>query len=207
MTIQSSVSYSFEIEKSRFLCLLHRIHSVDEAKSFLEKARRDYPDADHAAHAYRLGDSVSHSSDDKEPAGTAGIPIREVLEKNSVTDVIAIVVRWFGGVKLGAGGLARAYGRAAAGALARSTLVEQRTVHEYSLETDYSSVGRLESLIRASCTLVRVDYGITPVITFRSAADPSSLVSEWTNGKGKAQYIGDYTAEIIIRRPEAADRG
>ena len=124
-----TVETATEIKKSRFIARATRVTTRDEAMDFLEQARRDYPDARHHCWAYLLGDPASAASaamnDDGEPAGTAGKPIMNVIQHKAIGDVMVVVIRYFGGVKLGAGGLVRAYSGATESAL--STLpVEQR---------------------------------------------------------------------------------
>ena len=96
------------IKNSRFICLTYQINDISQVKTNLEEVKTKYPNATHYCYAYIL-DNISHESDDGEPSGTAGIPILQVLEKNDLNHVLCIVVRYFGKIKLGAGGLVRAY--------------------------------------------------------------------------------------------------
>jgi uncharacterized YigZ family protein len=116
-TPASDVEVEYEIKKSRFIARATEAESRQQAMAFLEQARKDYPDARHHCWAYLVG--APHSpltvacSDDGEPSGTAGKPILNVLEHKGVGNVMVVVIRYFGGIKLGAGGLVRAYSQAA----------------------------------------------------------------------------------------------
>ncbi|MHA1793947.1 MAG: IMPACT family protein [Promethearchaeota archaeon] len=103
------------IKKSRFICSIGKVHSISEAESFLEKVKGDYPRATHHAFAYRIGDPVTWetSSDDGEPRGTAGIPLIKLLKGRNITNTIIVVTRFYGGIKLGTGGLIKAYSKTA----------------------------------------------------------------------------------------------
>ena len=96
------------IKNSRFICYIHQVETIEEIQNLLAKTKKQYYDATHCCYAYIL-DNLKKESDDGEPSGTAGIPIMQVLEKNNLNHVLCIVVRYFGKIKLGAGGLVRAY--------------------------------------------------------------------------------------------------
>ena len=92
------------IEKSRFICSLKKVKSEEEAQEFIKAVKKEFWDATHNCSAYLVDDLAQRSSDDGEPSGTAGIPMLEVLRKNNLTGTAAVVTRYFGGIKLGAGG-------------------------------------------------------------------------------------------------------
>ena len=129
-TIRQGGSAELEVRRSRFVCTLARVADEAEATAFIAGHRRAHRDATHNCTAYVVGErgEVTKSGDDGEPAGTAGIPMLEVLVRRGLTGTAAVVTRHFGGVKLGAGGLARAYGQAVAGALDAVGVVELRPV-------------------------------------------------------------------------------
>ena len=110
-TIDKIYEEKQEIKKSEFICTLFPVTSVDEATNFLSLTRKKYYDATHNCYAYIIGNNaeIIKCSDDGEPSQTAGVVILEALKKNELTNVLAIVTRYFGGIKLGAGGLVRAY--------------------------------------------------------------------------------------------------
>jgi len=107
-TINNNIIDELIINNSRFICLLYRIDDPKEINSYLTKAKELYKDATHYCYAYIL-DELKKASDDGEPSSTAGTPMLQVLEKTNLNHTLAIVIRYFGGIKLGAGGLVRAY--------------------------------------------------------------------------------------------------
>ena len=132
------------IKNSRFICFLYQVESKEEISNILEKTRKTYYDATHCCYAYIL-DEIKLASDDGEPSGTAGIPILNVLKKNDLTNILGVVVRYFGGIKLGAGGLVRAYTKSVQDALEENKivklidgyLVELKIPYEISKKVDY----------------------------------------------------------------------
>lgn len=122
------------VSNSRFITTIGRVNTVEEAKSFLAAIRSEMPDANHHVYAYRVGfgNSVIESmSDDGEPSGTSGPPVMAVLRGSGIGDVVVVVTRYFGGTKLGTGGLVRAYGDAAREGLA--TLPTERKIEKATL--------------------------------------------------------------------------
>ena len=117
-----------EIKKSRFITYLHRTESEADAKAFLTAIRRLHPDATHHCYAFIIGEhnEIKRSNDDGEPAGTAGVPMLECLDRNHMQDIIAITVRYFGGIELGAGGLIRAYSKSVSHALSTAQITKKQ---------------------------------------------------------------------------------
>ncbi|MGP4028190.1 IMPACT family protein [Actinomadura sp. 3N407] len=142
--IRQAGSRELEIRKSRFVCTLARAAGEAEAAAFLARHRRAHRDATHNCTAYVVGEhgEIAKSSDDGEPAGTAGIPMLEVLTRRGLTGTVAVVTRYFGGVKLGAGGLARAYAQAVAGTVDAVGVVELRPVVTVTVGVDHALAGR-----------------------------------------------------------------
>ena len=105
-------TYSLEIKKSKFIAYYYEVNYVSEVKEILENLKKEHKKARHIPYAYKI-DQEMKKSDDKEPSGTSGMPILNIIEKNNLNHVLIAVVRYFGGIKLGAGGLIRAYGNAA----------------------------------------------------------------------------------------------
>ena len=101
-------TYTYEIKKSKFIAFYYEIHSKEEADAILENLKKEHKKAKHIPYAYKI-DTTIRKSDDKEPSNTAGTPIYNLIEKNNLNHVFIAVVRYFGGIKLGAGGLTRAY--------------------------------------------------------------------------------------------------
>ena len=139
------------MKNSRFLCTLQRVPSESSARALVASLRREHWDARHHCSAFVLGpdSALQRSSDDGEPAGTAGAPMLEVLRGAGVSDVAAVVTRWFGGTLLGAGGLVRAYGDAVRLALDTAGTLRRDLVTEFAITLDHGSAGRVESDLRA----------------------------------------------------------
>lgn len=133
---------SLEVKKSRFIARVHPVADRDQAMACLARARADYPDARHHCWAYLTGDPVAASNaamnDDGEPSGTGGKPILNVIQHKGIGDVMVIVIRYFGGIKLGAGGLVRAYSGVTEQALAAVPLAQVREWDCYRLRLDFA---------------------------------------------------------------------
>ncbi|HJE51386.1 MAG TPA: IMPACT family protein [Tessaracoccus flavescens] len=144
------VDVELEIKRSRFLTRLRRVATEAAARAVVEERRSVFYDARHHCSAFVLGPDArtARSSDDGEPAGTAGIPMLQVLQKNALTDVVAVVTRYFGGIKLGAGGLVRAYSDAVAGAIEAAGTREVRLSQILRVDVDYASAGAIEDQLR-----------------------------------------------------------
>lgn len=146
-TIKENVQNEIIIKNSRFITILKRINKEEEVSFLLAEIKKTYPKATHYCYAYIIDDSEK-SSDNHEPSGTAGIPILNVLQKQEINHVIAIVIRYFGGIKLGAGGLVRAYSKSVREAL---NLVQKKELVKallIELETNYKDQKKLEYLLK-----------------------------------------------------------
>lgn len=149
-TISGSACAEFEINKSRFLSFAKRVNSEAEAAAFIQKIKKQHWEARHNCSAYIIGENTAwqKADDDGEPSGTAGKPILEVLKKQDLTDIVIVVTRYFGGIKLGAGGLIRAYGKAASLALDAALIVEKAPYRRLLVRIDYALLGTLENNLR-----------------------------------------------------------
>ena len=108
-TIKENIKNEIIIKNSKFITLLIKITNEKEIKEKLKQVKEDYPKATHYCYTYKIGENIKKTSDDGEPSGTAGLPMLNILDKENITNVLAITIRYFGGIKLGAGGLIRAY--------------------------------------------------------------------------------------------------
>lgn len=145
-TILDNFFFQIEIERSKFLGYAIPVNSEDEAKEEINKIKKEHPKATHHCYAYVLKDKQK-SNDDGEPAGTAGIPILEIIKQFDLENVLIVVVRYFGGIKLGAGGLVRAYARSAKEVLLISKIHEIKTLPTYDLIFDYNYISSMENFI------------------------------------------------------------
>ncbi|WP_342320017.1 YigZ family protein [Corynebacterium mayonis] len=157
------VHHELEIKRSRFITRLGRVQSETDARALIASARQEFPDARHhcSAYIYHVDNAqpVERSSDDGEPAGTAGRPMLEVLKGSGLVDVCAVVIRYFGGVKLGTGGLVSAYGEAVSAALGKVHRVRRSIKALGVVDLPHAHAGRIEAELRAAgIEVVDVDY-------------------------------------------------
>lgn len=166
-TIEKDGAFEIEIKKSRFICHLKRVANEEEAVAFIDTIKKDHSKATHNCSAYLIGDrdEVQRAHDDGEPSGTAGVPMLEVLKKEELKNVAAVVTRYFGGVKLGAGGLIRAYGNAVSKTVAEIGVVEGNLQQEIQATIEYPALGKVENLLRESTYTIK-DTLYTDKVTF-----------------------------------------
>jgi len=191
------------IKKSRFITTIARTNTQAEARAVIAEVRAEYPDARHHCVAYLVeedGARTSHSSDDGEPAGTAGIPMLTALMSADLVNVTAVVTRYFGGVKLGASGLTRAYAGAVTQAVAHMPRVVRQIQHIWGLIVTHGDAGRVcEDLIRAGATIVDQTYGERDVdVSFTYHDQPDALVARVTQGAVKPRLVGSASVEVPV---------
>jgi len=146
-TIKENITHRYEINKSIFITNLIKVKSKEEALLELNKIKEKYSDATHNCYCYII-DDIKKSSDDNDPGGTAGVPITEVLLKNNINYILCVVTRYFGGIKLGAGGLVRAYSTSVSNALKNADLIELIDGYKIKIEIDYNIQKQLEHIIK-----------------------------------------------------------
>lgn len=186
-TLASSVSAEIDIRKSRFIACAIPVANRDEAMRELDGLRAAHPGATHVCWALLAG-GQSGMSDDGEPSGTAGRPILEVLRHHEVDGVLAALVRYYGGIKLGAGGLVRAYTDAIATAMQQAERVERVERGLIGIELDYADEARVRRWIEQhEAELVESAYGMTVRLVVRmatAAREPAALeLRDLTNGR------------------------
>lgn len=204
-SVRRSGELELVVKKSRFICALSRVAHEGEARAFIQGRRKKYFTARHHCSAYVLGPhaDVQKSSDDGEPAGTAGVPMLEVLRKRNLTDTVAVVTRYFGGVKLGAGGLIRAYGSAVADAVDAVGVIERRPVLVVSTMVDHLLGGKLENELRGSPYQVR-DVRYTDNVRFELSVAEAELpefeawLAETTAGTAVSTVDGTDFVEVEV---------
>ncbi|UOQ85160.1 YigZ family protein [Gracilibacillus salinarum] len=140
------------IQKSRFIGYVKRVESEEDAQQFIQSIKKKHADATHNCSAYMIGehDQIQKANDDGEPSGTAGVPILEVLKKRELKDTAIVITRYFGGIKLGAGGLIRAYASTTTLAINTTGIVERKRMKQFFLKVDYTLLGKLENELRQS---------------------------------------------------------
>lgn len=150
-TLANAVTARIEIKKSDFIAYAYSVTSREQAMTYVEQLKNQYPDARHHCWAYIIGDPSNTTSagfdDDGEPSGTAGRPILNVLQHKAIGNVIIIVVRYFGGIKLGAGGLTRAYAGSAQAVIDEMKLVPYIPMVQVQIATDYAHEAQIRYLI------------------------------------------------------------
>ena len=146
--IKNDISNEIIIKNSRFICLLIKINNSDITK-ILEEIKTAYPKATHYCYAYKYND-IQRFNDDGEPGGTAGMPILNVLVKEQLTNVLCVVIRYFGGIKLGAGGLVRAYTKSVTECLKLSDTVELEKGYKINIKFNYNDEKQIKYLLKDS---------------------------------------------------------
>lgn len=181
LTIIKDCQTEFTIEKSRFICNLKKVQDEKEAQEFIKATKKQYWDATHNCSAYVISDAIQRSSDDGEPSGTAGIPMLEILRKRELYGVAAVVSRYFGGVKLGVGGLVRAYTSSVVQAVAFVGVAKQVPIGNYTFQTGSSDAGKLLNILH-TCpffTVADVAYGERVTFMLQFPVDNLPHVRAW----------------------------
>ncbi|MCM3567397.1 YigZ family protein [Neobacillus mesonae] len=200
-TVKEYGEHEIIIQKSRFIAQIKRAETETEAQEFIQEIKKKHWNATHNCSAYLIGEhnQIQKANDDGEPSGTAGVPILEVLKKKNLKDTVVVVTRYFGGIKLGAGGLIRAYGKAASEGLQTTGIVERKLTQVIHVKIDYTWLGKIEKELRASEHKVKeIHYlDIVEIETFVTESlvqDFSDWMIELTNGqctiqKGETVYL------------------
>lgn len=160
-TVKGRGQHEIVIQKSRFIAHVARVETEEEAQEFIQEIKKEHWNATHNCSAYIIGehDQIQKANDDGEPSGTAGVPMLEVLKKRQLKDTAVVVTRYFGGIKLGAGGLIRAYSKATSEGLNAVGIVERMLTTVMHVKIDYTWLGKLENELRSSVyTIKDIDY-------------------------------------------------
>ncbi|AFW91638.1 hypothetical protein uc509_1091 [Lactococcus cremoris subsp. cremoris UC509.9] len=203
ITIKTDFINEEEIKKSRFICHLKRISTEEEARDFIAKIKKEHWKANHNCSACTLGNrqEIQRSSDDGEPSGTAGVPMLEILKKKEIINVCAVVTRYFGGIKLGAGGLIRAYAGSVNHAIEEVGLVQIVNQRELILKLDYSLYDSVQRFLLTQ-NLQISDSEFLSEVTVRCFIDEEKinnfleLLTESFNGKIRLEKGENQQVEI-----------
>ena len=170
ITIDKIYTETYIINKSKFISYAYPVFNEDECKKTLDVLRQKYSDATHICFAYILDSpKIEKCSDDGEPSGTAGKPILELIRKKKLSNILVVVIRYFGGIKLGAGGLVRAYTTSGNMALDSAKIIEVKDINKYMVEVSYDDVNRIKSLILSlSGEIKSIEYGEKAKLEFLS---------------------------------------
>lgn len=203
-TISRDYRKEIVIEKSRFICSLKKVHSEAEAQEFIKAVKKEFWDATHNCSAYIVDDLAQRSRDDGEPSGTAGIPMLEVLRKNGLTETAVVVTRYFGGIKLGAGGLVRAYSGSVAGAVKEAGLAQKILLGYYSFLYDVNSVGRILNVLyqQQLFEIADVQYDLRAKVILKMRAEQKAEAEAWLtenlNQQIELEQEGTEFAEVAL---------
>lgn len=198
------------IKKSRFIATVQEVTSEADAAAHIEALRKQYWDASHNCYAYQIGQNgaLQKSSDDGEPSGTAGRPMLEILKKSGVTNTLVVVTRYFGGIKLGASGLIRAYSHAAAKALEEADIADYIPYAAVNVTVSYSFISPVERLCLQEKVII-ADRTFADVVSFTlhvpldQADDFIMSVINLTNGTARVAKAGTTIIPIIrTKKPE-----
>ena len=198
-TIAENGTASYEIQKSRFIAYTSHVETEAEARDFVTAIKKKHFDARHNCSAWVLGadSSQQKSNDDGEPGGTAGNPILEAIKQHGLTNVVVVVTRYFGGIKLGAGGLIRAYSHTASLGLEATPCLEVKPFCLMEAEMDYSLLGTVENWIRNE-ELRTGETAYLDKVTVRLLVEPAdceAISTELTN-------LTAAQCKITIHKPE-----
>ena len=194
-----------EIKKSRFLCFLHRCTSEEDAKAFILSIKKEHPSATHHCYAFVIGEhnEIQRSNDDGEPAGTAGVPMLECLMKAEMQDIVAVTVRYFGGIKLGAGGLIRAYAKSVSSTLHSAPITKKQKMLEYTLAFPYPLIGKIDYLFRSqNIEILDKQYNEDVRYTYLCQETIDEKISEITNGMHLPEYIDERIVDVEITKAD-----
>lgn len=146
-TIKENVKNEIIINKSRFITLLYKVNNLDDVLKILENVKKEYKDATHYCYAYVIG-NLKRANDDGEPSHTAGMPMLNVLENKDLNNVLAVVIRYFGGIKLGAGGLVRAYSNSVSEAINQDNIIPIIKEYKERIEFDYANIDKVNYILK-----------------------------------------------------------
>lgn len=197
LTVKGTANHEIIIDKSRFIAHISRTETEEEAQAFIASIKKLHKDATHNCSAYLIGerDQIQKALDDGEPSGTAGVPILEVIRKKGLKDTTVVVTRYFGGIKLGAGGLIRAYSRSASEGINAAGIVERTLMKVMNVQIEYHWLGKLENELRASMYLIKdIQYlekvSILIFVKESLIEEFSNWITELTNGQAELAETG-----------------
>ena len=200
--IKNDVTNTIIIDKSKFITTIFRVETVDQINEILALTRKKYYDATHNCYAYIINDGNNQKcSDDGEPAKTAGSPMLDALKKNDLTDCLAITTRYVGGIKLGAGGLIRAYSSSVSEAIKTAKLVETKSLAIYDVTIDYSTYNRLSDFfakLMIKDTLFASDITLSIALFSEDVDNFLNQIKNLTFGKALVSFKENATIDCDI---------
>ncbi len=197
-SIKETVKTSIVINRSEFINYLIPVGSVDDVKTSLKKLKKDYPDANHHCYAYVIGKNqeIQKYNDDGEPSKTAGMPMIEVLKKQNLTNVLNVSIRYFGGIKLGAGGLVRAYTKSCSEGIKEAIFTNLVKYTKMKVFIPFDQIGNVEKHLRENYILLNTEYTTEVIYTIELfSIDVDNLkntITEYTKGISRYDFIDEY---------------
>lgn len=177
------------IKKSKFICHLYYVNNIDNIKEKLDYINNKYKDATHNCYAYICG-NLKKMSDDGEPSGTAGIPILNILETNELDNVLAVVTRYFGGIKLGANGLIRAYADSVKEAIKETNIIELIKGKQIKLTFLYDHIKQIDYLIKNYKIIDKeFDTEVTYILNVPNGIDLKTILDNYVNSYEELKEI------------------
>ena len=198
------------VEKSTFIGYAIPIKTEEEAIEFINEIKKKHKDATHNVWAYTIGENmnIQRYSDDGEPQGTAGIPTLEVIKKEDLRDVVVVVTRYFGGIKLGAGGLVRAYTKGAKVGIEAGIVIEKVKYSEVKIKIEYTQLGRIQNEImnlgfKVKDTIYSEDVELIVYVRNEEAQSLMDRIIDITSGTadvslGEEYYLSEKDGELIL---------
>ncbi|MFJ7745083.1 YigZ family protein [Peribacillus sp. NPDC097295] len=192
LTVKGRGEHEIVIEKSRFISHVARVETEEAAQAFIQEIKKRHKDATHNCSAYMIGEQnqIQKALDDGEPSGTAGVPILEVLKKKDLKDTAVVVTRYFGGIKLGAGGLIRAYSKATSEGINTTGVVVRKLMRIISTNIEYTWLGKVENALRSSIYQLKDIQYLEQVVLLVYVEEGQkeayiNWMTELTNGQGR----------------------
>ena len=185
-TIKNNIEKTIIINKSKFISKSYFVTDINETKTIINSLKDEYKDATHICFAYKINNIIKYN-DDNEPSNTAGLPMYNVIEKNNLNCVLIIVIRYFGGIKLGAGGLTRAYSTSALEVI-NDNITKLIKGYNVSIELDYNTIKYVEYILKDT-NIINKDYKDRINITFETAVDNINVIKKKLNNHIKSFSI------------------
>lgn len=201
MRIKNEFNHTLIIEKSEFICYLKKCFTENESREFIQSIRKLHRDATHCCTAFVCGENneIQRSNDDGEPSGTAGMPMLDAFKKNNISNCCSCVVRYYGGIKLGAGGLIRAYSKSVSEAIHLAPKVEIQAMDIYSCTFAYELIGKMDFLLKDDCEILDKQYDILVTYIFQTPnKNISDKIQELTNGQYPCKFMENKLDEYDI---------
>ncbi len=199
--VKEAYQHTIEIEKSKFITYVTRVFHEEEAKQYITQIQKLHPNANHHCYAFVIGEhsEIQRSNDNGEPSGTAGVPMLESLRKNNMQDTLAITVRYFGGIKLGAGGLIRAYSKSVSQTLQHATLTQTKQTKQYQLSFSYDLIGRLDYFFQEkNIEIIDKQYEENVCYRYRTTLAITDEIAEITSGKFLPEFLKEEIVEVEV---------